>query len=156
MYALVVWVAFLGVLPLLWFALTRAGIALAECAVPLGAQFRTTSAALIPLGMGCWIAFALATVLSMTTFLLQSLSDPFNWGWNLLGMAGSRWHIIWSPWIPWLQVVCILAGAVYAMRTLHRCWMEVASDRRRAIAGSLPLGSFMWLASAGMIFFFAG
>ena len=64
--------------------------------------------------MACWIAFALATVLSMMTFLLQSLSDPFNWGWNLLGMAGSRWHIIWSPAIPWLQVACVLIGAAYS------------------------------------------
>jgi polyferredoxin len=155
-YALVVWVACLGVLPLLWYALARAGIAIGGSILPPGAQFRRTSAALIPLGMGCWIAFALATVLSMTTFLLQSLSDPFNWGWNLLGMAGSRWHIIWSPAIPWLQVACVLTGAVYAMRTLYGCWLDARSERRRAIVGSLPLGSFLWMAAAGMIFFFAG
>ncbi|HLK68453.1 MAG TPA: 4Fe-4S binding protein [Bryobacteraceae bacterium] len=156
LYATVVWVMCLGVLPLLWYALARAGIALSGSAVPPGAQFRTTSAALIPLGMACWITFALATLLSMMTFLLQSLSDPFNWGWNLLGMAGSRWHIIWSPAIPWLQVACVLTGAAYAMRTLYRCWLGAASERRRAILGSLPLGSFLWMAAAGMIFFFAG
>jgi hypothetical protein len=61
--------------------------------------------------LAVWIAFALATLLSMMTFVLQSLSDPFNWGWNLLGMAGSRWHIIWSPAIPWLQVGYVLMGA---------------------------------------------
>jgi hypothetical protein len=106
--------------------------------------------------MAFWIAFALATVSSMMTFLLQSLSDPFNWGWNLLGMAGSRWHIIWSPAIPWLQVACVLTGAAYAMRTLYGCWLDARSERRRAILGSLPLGSFLWMAAAGMIFFFAG
>jgi len=137
-YALVVWVVCLGLLPLLWYLLT-------------GAQFRASSASLVPLGMAFWIAFALATVLSMMTFLLQSLSDPFNWGWDLLGMAGSRWHIIWAPAIPWLQVVCVLVGAGYSIAALYRCWPS-----KRAVVGSLPPGLFLWTAAAGMICFFAG
>ena len=155
-YALVVWVVCLGVLPLLWYLLTRIGIGIGRSALVASTQFRATSAALIPIGLGCWIAFALATVLSMMTFLLQSLSDPFNWGWDLLGMAGSRWHIIWSPAIPWLQVTCVLIGAAYSIQTLYRCWLGNALQRRRAIMGSLPLGSFLWMAAAGMICFFAG
>jgi hypothetical protein len=119
-------------------------------------QFRETTAALIPIGLACWIAFALATVLSMMTFLLQSLSDPFNWGWDLLGMAGSRWHIIWSPAIAWLQVACVLIGAAYSIQTLYHYWLDHAPLRRRALMGSLPLGSFLWTAAAGMICFFAG
>jgi len=108
------------------------------------------------MGLACWIAFALATLLSMMTFVLQSLSDPFNWGWNLLGMAGSRWHIIWSPAIPWLQVACVLIGSAYALQTLYHCWLHDAWTRRRALLGSLPLGSFLWIAAASMIWFFAG
>jgi polyferredoxin len=155
-YALVVWVVCLGILPALWYLLTRVGIGISGSTLVPNTQFRTTSAALIPIGMACWIAFALATVLSMMTFLLQSLSDPFNWGWDLLGMAGSRWHIIWSPAIPWLQVTCVLIGAGYSIQTLYRCWPDHVSQRRRAIMGSLPLGSFLWTAAAGMICFFAG
>ena len=109
--------------------------------------------------MAFWIAFALATVLSMMTFLLQSLSDPFNWGWNLLGMAGSRWHIIWSPGIPWLQVACVLIGAAWSLKALYHCWLSGALPRRKAsgsaIRGALPLGSFLWTVAGGMIWFFA-
>ncbi len=152
-YAVVVWVGCLGVLPLLWFVLTKAGVAMARPAIAAKDAFRATTAALIPIGLGCWIAFALATVLSMMTFALQSLSDPFNWGWNLLGMAGSRWHIIWSPAIAWLQVGCVLVGAVYAIQTLYDFWRGAAP--RRALLASLPLGSFLWIASASMIWFFA-
>jgi hypothetical protein len=99
---------------------------------------------------------ALATALSTMTFVLQSLSDPFNWGWNLFGMAGSLWHIIWSPAIPWLQVACVLIGATYSIKTLYHCWLDDPAQRRRAILGSLPLGSFLWIATAGIIWFFAG
>jgi polyferredoxin len=155
-YGLVVWGGCLGVLPLLWHLLTRIGIELSGMDLDPGTQFRASTAALIPMGLSCWIAFALATVLSMMTFLLQSLSDPLNWGWNLLGMAGSRWHIIWSPAIPWLQVACVLIGTAYSIRTLYRCWLDCPAQRRRAIIGSFPLGSFLWIAAAGMIYFFAG
>jgi polyferredoxin len=155
-YGVVVWVVCLGILPALWYLLTRLGIGISRSPLAANSQFRVTSAALIPIGLACWIAFALATVLSMMTFLLQSLSDPFNWGWDLLGMAGSRWHIIWSPGIPWLQVACVLIGAAYSIQALYRCWPDHASQARRAIMASLPLGSFLWTAAAGMIWFFAG
>jgi polyferredoxin len=147
-YAAAVWAGCLGVLPLAWYLLARAGIALDGTRRRPAEVFRATTASLIPLGMACWMAFALATLLSMMTFVLQSLSDPFNWGWNLLGMAGSRWHILWAPAIPWLQVTCVLIGAAYAVRTLGRCWPKVR--------GSIPMASFLWAAAAGMIWFFAG
>jgi hypothetical protein len=156
LYAVVVWAACLGVLPLLWYLLTRIGVAISKSSLASRIQFRVTTAALIPIGLACWIAFALATVLSMMTFVLQSLSDPFNWGWNLLGMAGSRWHILWSPAIAWLQVGCVLIGAACALQTLYLCWLDDRSDRHQAILGSLPLGSFVWIAAATMICFFAG
>jgi heme/copper-type cytochrome/quinol oxidase subunit 2 len=155
-YALVVWTVCLGVLPLLWYLLTRAGIALSGSPLGVKTQFLATSAALIPLGLACWIAFALATLLSMMTFLLQSLSDPFNWGWNLMGMAGSPWHIYLSPEIPWLQVACVVVGSAFAFQTLYRCWVHDAGPKRRPLLGSLPLGSFLWISAAGMICFFAG
>ncbi len=155
-YAVVVWALCLGVLPLAWYLLARTGIRIGRSRRKPKDVFLETAAAFIPIGLGCWIAFALGTLLSMTTFLLQSLSDPFNWGWNLLGMAGSRWHIIWSPAIPWLQVICVLIGATYSIRTVYRYWLKQAPQPRRALAGCLPLGSFLWGAAAAMICFFAG
>lgn len=155
-YAVVVWTACLGVLPLLWYLLTRAGIALGGLAPDARAQFRATTAALIPIGLAAWIAFALATFLSMLTFVLQSLSDPFNWGWNLLGMAGSPWHIPFSAAIPAMQAAAMLIGFAYSLPTLYRCWLQAAMTKRRALAAMLPLGVFLWAAGGGMICFFAG
>jgi polyferredoxin len=153
-YALVVWILCLGILPLLWYLLTKVGIAISGSRVEAGRQFRATSASLVPIGLGCWIAFALATFLSMMTFLLQSLSDPFNWGWNLLGMAGSAWHIPLAPAIPWLQAGCVLAGSACAFQTLYDCWVS-ESRGRLALPATIPTGTFVWTAAAGMIWFFA-
>lgn len=155
LYAVVVWVVALGLLPLAWYLVTRAGAAFSRTARDTKVLFRQSAAAFIPIGLGCWIAFALATLFSMMTFVLQSLSDPFGWGWNLLGMAGSRWHIIWSAGTPWLQVAAVLIGAAYSMQTLYRRWFDAAPSPRRALIGALPAGAFLWAAAAGMIWFFA-
>jgi polyferredoxin len=155
-YSVAVWVVCLGALPLLMYLLTKMGVSLSKSDSHAGSMFRESSAALVPLGLSCWMAFALAMLLSMMTFVFQSLSDPFNWGWDLFGTAGSRWHIFWAPAIPWLQVACILVGAVYSWKTLHGCWQDRATNRRRAFLGSLPLAAFLWGAAAGMICFFAG
>ncbi|MBS1876487.1 MAG: 4Fe-4S binding protein [Acidobacteria bacterium] len=153
-YGAAVWTVSLGLLPLVWHLLTLAGARLGRARVNAGAQFRAASASFIPIGLGCWIAFAAATVLSMMTFVLQSLSDPFNWGWNLLGAAGSRWHIFWAAGIPWIQTACVIAGAAYSLQTLQRSWLDVL-PRRRALAAMLPGGAFLWIAAAAMVWFFA-
>lgn len=156
LYATLVWVMCLGILPAIWHLLTKAGMALAGLADNAQERFKATVAALIPAGLACWIAFALATFLSMWTFAGQSLSDPFNWGWNLLGMAGSAWHIPFSPGIPAMQVVCVLCGFVFAMGLLHRTWLQEQGTRREALMGAVPQGLFVWATSGGMIWFFAG
>jgi hypothetical protein len=155
LFGLGVWAVCLGIAPLLWYALIKIGLAFGRLRLPAGPVFRACSAALVPLGSACWISFAVALVLSMMTFVLQSLSDPFNWGWNLLGMAGSRWHILWAPAIPWLQVGCIVLGATGSLRTLYLCWQATGVEKHKLFRSMLPPGAFLWTAAAGLICFFA-
>ena len=155
-YGAVVWSVCLGLLPLSIYLLTRLGIRMSRSPLGAGVLFRACSAAFVPLGLSCWIAFALAMLFSMMTFVLQSLSDPFNWGWNLFGTAGIQWHIFWAPGIPWLQVASVTVGAVYSFRMLYSCWQEPGTVWRGAMLGSLPLGLLLWIGAAGMVSFFAG
>jgi hypothetical protein len=53
-------------------------------------------------------------------------------------------------------VACILIGAAFSLERLYDCWLDHPGQARRAILGSVPLGSFLWIATAGMIWFFAG
>ncbi len=155
-YGLVLWVVCLFALPLLLYLSTRLGLLLSRSRQHAGSVFRACSAAVVPLGLSCWMAFALAILLSMLTFVFQSLSDPFNWGWDLFGTAGSRWHILWAPAIPWLQVACVLVGVIYSWKMLHQCWLEHAPSPQGTFPALLPLASLLWIAAAGMICFFAG
>ncbi len=150
------WFLLLGVLPLILYALTRIGLRISHSTTEPGAMFRAGCASLVPLGLSFWMAFALALFSSMFTFVLLSLSDPLNWGWDLLGTAGKPWHILWSPAIPWLQVTSVLIGLFYSLRTLRSSWDNIPGDRRLRSLGSLPLASFLWIVAAAMICFYAG
>jgi len=150
------WLLLLGVLPLLYYVLTRIGLGISKSSVSPGPMFRANCASVAPLGLSFWIAFALAMFSSMFTFVLLSLSDPLNWGWDLLGTAGKPWHILGSPVIPWLQVASVLVGLVYSLRTLRSSWENAAAGRRLGLLGSLPLACFLWVVAAGMIYFYAG
>jgi len=151
------WVLLLGILPLCFYTLTVIGVRASKTSVSPGAAFRTNCASLVPLGLAFWIAFALAMFSSMFTFVLLSLSDPLNWGWDLLGTAGKPWHIVASPAIPWLQVASVLIGLVFSLRTLQSSWETVpAAGPRVRLLGFFPPACFLWVAAAGMIYFYAG
>jgi len=155
-YGVVVWVLLLGVVPILLYLLASAGVRLSRSGIQAGPMFRASSASLVPLGLSLWMAFAIAMFCSMFTFVLQSLSDPLNWGWDLLGRAGSPWHILWSPAIPWLQVICIAVGLVYSLRTLYDAWYESVGGGRGALFGGLPMALFLCAVAIGMVSFYAG
>jgi len=155
-YGAALWVLLLGLLPLLLYLLARIGVRLSRSELRAADLFRTSVGALVPLGLSIWIGFAIAMFCSMLTFVVQSLSDPLNWGWDLLGTAGSPWHILWAPAIPWLQVACVLVGLGYSLKTLRLCWQESVPDRNRALSGSLPMFSFLWIVAVGMVCFYAG
>ncbi len=149
-----IWTLCLGIMPLLFYAFVRAGKRLSRSEQSAGSLFIASSAAFIPLGLSVWMAFSLSNLLSMLTFVLQSLSDPFNWGWDLLGTAGSRWHIYGGAAIPWLQTALILSGFFFALRTLT--WGEKDTDfNRSGFRATLPPAIFLWIMSAGLITFFA-
>ncbi|HXK58549.1 MAG TPA: 4Fe-4S binding protein [Acidobacteriota bacterium] len=158
-YAAVVWVLLLGVLPGVLYLLTKVGMLIPHGRQPdvkAASRLRACTAALVPLGLAIWIGFAVAIFCSMLTFVLQSLSDPFNWGWNLLGQAGSPWHILWAPAIPWFQTAGVLIGLVYSLKTLGSCWPVDGSSGSKWLSGRLPLAAFLWVVTAGMIWFYAG
>jgi polyferredoxin len=155
-FGIALWATCLGFLPGLVSVAGRLGALLSGIRYEEGFPFRTTAAGLVPMGTACWGAFAIGIALSMTTFVLQSLSDPFGWGWNLLGMAGSAWHIIWAPAIPWIQVSFVVAGFVFSLRTLYLNWYDRLSDAWKTVIGVLPGAMFLWVSAAGMVWFFAG
>jgi hypothetical protein len=91
---------------------------------PIKKMFMSQSYSLVPLGLSAWVAFSLSFVFANFSYVLTALSDPFGWGWNLLGTAG----IAWTPWLtgitPFLQVGVLVGGFIWAAITSRKIAAE--------------------------------
>jgi len=112
-------------IPGLFWLTVWAGKKLSRSIQPIKKLFIAQSYALVPLGLSAWIAFSLSFVFANFSYVLVSLSDPFGWGWNLLGTAG----ISWTPWLtnvtPFLQVGVLVGGFIWAATTSRK----IANER---------------------------
>lgn len=75
---------------------------------------------LVPLGLAAWAAFSLSFVLSNFSYAWQVVSDPFGWGWNLLGSANWAWTPYLAGMQSFLEIPILLAGLVGAIGMAFR------------------------------------
>ncbi|HVC32980.1 MAG TPA: 4Fe-4S binding protein [Chloroflexota bacterium] len=107
----------------------------------------------VPLGLMGWIAFSLSFVFINVSYAIPVLSDPFGWGWDLLGTASYPWTPYIPIVLPYLQVPLLLGGLILAIRLGYRVAVETLGNPRQALVALVPLatlltgltGVFLWL-----------
>jgi NAD-dependent dihydropyrimidine dehydrogenase PreA subunit len=108
---------------------------------------------LLPLGLCAWIAFTISFALPKIGYVLQVISDPFGWGWNLFGTA----HNVWSPDISWfspiLQAAIMLVGLFWSASLSSQ---QVNSSSLKKLQNRLPLLVFCMIYCAGMLWLLIG
>ncbi len=121
-YAFVFLALSLAVLPGLFWLAVRLGQGRRQMRVRV--LFADYATALVPLGLTAWMAFSLSFVLANLSYVWPVLSDPFGWGWNLLGTATWAWTPYLSGLVPYLQMFLLLSGlaaaVAVALRTAHQ------------------------------------
>ena len=78
------------------------------------------SQVLLPLGLSAWMAFTVSFAFPKLPYVLQVLSDPFGWGWNLLGTAGRPVSLDVSGFSMPLQAALLLCGLLWSARVARR------------------------------------
>ena len=154
-YAAVLWGVALVGLPAVMGLVAAAGKRLARAPQSAAAVLIASTAALIPLGLAVWIALVVPLLSVNATFVLQSLSDPFGWGWDFLGTANTPWHQVWPGAVPWVQVASVLIGLGYGLRAAWRVWLGLVSRPQAALRGTVPLAMLLAGVSTWLVFFFA-
>jgi polyferredoxin len=125
----------------------------------LRSDFTQLAYALVPLGLAAWIAFSLAFVLANLSYLWPVLSDPFGWGWNLLGTAGASWTPYLTRAAPVLQVGVLAGGLAWAARVARRSAGQIQARRpapaqaaaEAARRRALPVIAFCLVVTAGLM-----
>ncbi len=153
-YALFLWVAVGVVVPGLVYLLSMAGNRASHARLAPAKAFLTNAGSLFPMGLFMWMAFVVPMLFVNFTFLLQSLSDPFGWGWDFFGTANTPWHQVMPRLIPWIQAFLILTGVSLSLRNLRRNWQDQHLGKRSVLMASLPVGTFIILTAVMMLLFF--
>jgi polyferredoxin len=154
-YTVVLWLAALVIFPALFWLISRIAKGMARVKCRTFDLMVDLTASLMPLGLAVWIAFVIQMLFTNISFVGQSLSDPFGWGWNLLGLAGSRWMQLLPRLIPWLQVFTIIAGFAYSLRNLRRIWFVKTGNVQLSFRGFLPHSILLTIITIVFIFFYA-
>ena len=153
-YAAVLWLVVLLIIPGLLYLAAGIGVRVSKVNHSAKNVFIKSAGSLLPLGLFLWMAFVIPMLFVNITFIRQSLSDPFGWGWNLFGEAGIPWHQFLPQWIPWFQAILVLTGLAFSLKNLGRTWQTDRLNGKNLFLMILPTGIFILSMAAGMIVFF--
>lgn len=153
-YSVFLFILSLVIIPGIIYMLAYAGLKLSDTRTGAREVFLKSTGVLLPMGMALWIAFVIPMLFVNVTFIIQSLSDPFGWGWDFFGTSNIPWHQFLPRLTPWLQSTLILTGTYLGLRNLGNTWRREEMKGRQLFLISLPMGLFILSASVVMIFFF--
>ncbi len=154
-YAACLWLTAVVGAPGALFLLASLGSLLARKAIPATTSAKIAAKGVLPLGLAIWAAFVWHITCANGSFVLQVLSDPLGWGWNLFGTANVPWRQIWPEGIPFVQVLFMLMGWYYALKVTGREWFQRCPSPYERIAGTLPVWLALGAMALAMVKFFA-
>lgn len=153
LYTLFVWTLALVLVPGLVYLLSWAATKFSGIKHSINDVFLASTGALLPLGLMLWIAFVIPMLFVNVTFILQSMSDPFGWGWDFFGTANIPWHQFVPSLVPWLQSLLILIGLGYSLRNLKKTWSNENLSAKKLFLIMLPMAVLIITVAVVMIFF---
>jgi hypothetical protein len=142
------------VVPAMIYLLSAAGVKLSKARINVKEAFLEYAGSLLPFGLFIWVAFVIPMLFVNVTFIFQSLSDPFGWGWDFFGTANTPWHQFIPQFIPWLQSIAVLAGLHLSLRNIRKSGLVHGSDPRQIVKFSLPVSLFLIVVAVAMLLFF--
>lgn len=153
-YSVLIWFLVLIVVPGLLYSLAYLGLKLSKVAITVREIFLSYTGVLLPLGLMLWVSFVIPMFFVNVTFIAQSASDPFGWGWDFFGTANIPWHQFLPQYIPWFQAILILIGLSISLRNLRKKWLSYQLNSIQLFKISVPVILFLTSVAVFMLFFF--
>lgn len=153
-YTIIVWTLSLVIIPGIIYLLAYSGVKFSKTQHSNKEVFLSTAGALLPMGFSLWIAFVIPMLFVNVTFITQSISDPFGWGWDFFGTANIPWHQFVPRLVPWLQSAFVLAGLWFSLRNLRKSLQYDELTPRKLLLLTLPMVVFLAAIAVTMIFFY--
>jgi len=148
------WALVLVIVPGIIYSLSRLATNLANIKKNHAEVFLEYAGSLLPFALMNWIAFVIPMLFVNITFIKQSLSDPFGWGWDFFGTANTPWHQFIPQFIPWLQALAVLTGLYLSLRNIRKSPLASGLKPSQVIKIVFPISLFITLVAVAMLFFF--
>lgn len=106
---------------------------------------RAFAYSLIPIALAYNIAHFITLLLIQGQLLMPLVSDPFGFGWDLLGTADYKIEIgvINARALWWLSITLIVAGHILAVYLAHLISIRTFSNRAMALNSQYPMLTLM-------------
>jgi polyferredoxin len=153
-YSLIMWTLVLIIVPGIIYLLSLLGLSLAKTKSTHREVFLEYAGSLLPFALMNWIAFVIPMLFVNITFIKQSLSDPFGWGWDFFGTANTPWHQFLPQFIPWFQAVAVLTGLYLSLRNVRKSRIFYELNPKQVLNISLPISLFLTGVAVAMLVFF--
>ena len=140
----------LVIVPGLFYLCSALAKLLSRTHTPTLKLFTQYAYALLPLGLGAWMAFNVSFVLINISYAWSVISDPFGWGWNLFGTAAWKWTPYLAGWQPLMQAPILLVGLVAAIAVALRTARQMQAPPRAA----LPIVAFCVVFTGAMLWLY--
>ncbi|MCQ9205901.1 MAG: 4Fe-4S binding protein [Omnitrophica bacterium] len=124
--------------------------------VPLKKIFVSFSYTLIPLGLGVWIGFSFGIILPNGSYILHIISDPFAWGWNVLGTANFPWTPVFTGLLGYLQGATLIVFYLFSLALGFRISKQIYPEKSQAQRGWIPILVFLTLITLIFLWLFIG
>ncbi len=100
---------------------------------------------LIPIALAYHLAHFLSFLLIQGQLLIPLASDPFGWGWDLLGTAGYQMNvnIVGAKFAWFVAVIAIVLGHIIAVYVAHARAMGMTDNRGSALRSQYPMMALM-------------
>jgi polyferredoxin len=153
-YSLIVWSLVLIIIPGILYLLANIGTRLSKINISTRQIFLAYTGSMLPPGLLLWVAFVIPMLFVNITFIMQSASDPFGWGWDFFGTANIPWHQFLPHYIPWFQALLVSAGLYFSLRNIKITLENYQVKNRQVLLLSLPFVIFISAVAVFMLFFF--
>jgi ferredoxin len=155
-YAAAFVLANVALVPALFWLATLAARRWAGLTAPTRRLFTDYAYSVVPVGLTAWIAFTMGFVLVNGTYAAAVLSDPFGWGWNLLGTRDVPWVPLLSSLTAALQVGLLLTGLTVSVVVAYRIGRQHTANDARAWRATLPVSGFHTAATLALLWLYLG
>ena len=153
-YSLIMWTLVLIIVPGIVYLLSLFGTRIAKTNYTVRELFLVNAGSLLPFSLLNWIAFVIPMLFVNVTFIKQSFSDPFGWGWDFFGTANTPWHQFLPQYIPWFQAIAVLTGLLLSLRNIRKSGIAKGLNPEQILKINLPMCLFLTSVAVAMLFFF--